>query len=337
VTFGAACLIYTKVNRSSPSEEEKESTMRKSYFYLIVSTCLLITPLITNALKLSDDSHGGVKIAFIGDTGTDDAFQAVLNLIDQEGAELTVVAGDTSYDESKDPLWDQMIRTTLGADPALIAAGNHDYKDSDISDVITLGQKRLDEQTRVQCDGQYAEKMHCQIDNVYLVLSAIGSSGSRKRHENFIKSQLSQAPEDAWRICVWHKNQRDMQVGSKSNDVGWDAYETCRKYGALISTGHEHSYSRTHLLSNMRNQIVASTASRFTLSEGETFAFVSGLGGKDIRDQEREGYWWASIYSEDQDAKYGALFATFYDKHAEFYFKNINNEIIDRFTVLKGY
>jgi hypothetical protein len=87
----------------------------------------------------------------------------------------------------------------------------------------------------------------------------------------------------------------------------------------------------------MSSQTVASTESTFTVSEGETFAFVSGLGGKYIRDQERSGDWWASIYTETQDATYGAMFGTFYEDHADFYFKNINNEVIDKFTVLKGY
>jgi hypothetical protein len=288
------------------------------------------------------DGDGGnngdaVKIAFIGDTGAGGNFQAVLNLIQSEGADLTLVAGDTSYNSSRDDNWDAMVRNSLGADPALIAAGNHDYGDSNFADVIAYGQSRLNNQNNVQCAGTYAEKMTCQIENVYIVLSAIGSSGSRNDHENFISNSLNNAPANAWRICAWHKNQRDMQAGGKSDEVGWTAYETCRQSGAIISTGHEHSYSRTHLLSDMSSKTVASTSSSFTVSEGETFAFVSGLGGVGIRDQERNGNWWARIYTATQGATYGAMFGTFYEDRAEFYFKNINGQIIDQFTVLKGY
>jgi hypothetical protein len=280
---------------------------------------------------------GGIKIAFIGDTGAGSNFQSVLNLIKAEGAELTIVAGDTSYDSNKDDNWDSMVRNTLGSDPALIAAGNHDYGDSNINDVISYGKSRLNNQNNVQCTGRYAEQMTCQLGNVHIVLSAIGASGNRSDHESYITNSLNDAPNGDWRICAWHKNQRDMQVGGKSDEVGWTAYETCRQQGAIISTGHEHSYSRTHLLSDMSSQQITSTSSNFTVEEGKTFAFVSGLGGIGTRDQERNGDWWASIYTSTQGARYGAMFATFYDDYAEFYFKTINGEIIDQFTVNKGY
>ena len=283
-------------------------------------------------------SSDGVKIAFIGDTGAGSNFQNVLNLIKREGAELTIVAGDTSYSSSKDDNWDSMVQSTLGSsDPAIVAAGNHDYDDSNFSDVRSFGEARLNRATNVACTGSYAEKMTCQYKNVHIVLSAIGASGSRSSHESYIANSLNDAPEGSWRICAWHKNQRDMQVGGKSDEVGWTAYETCRQQGAIISTGHEHSYSRTHLLSDMSEKTIASTASTFTVTEGRTFAFVSGLGGIGIRDQERGGDWWSKIYTSTQGARYGAMFGTFYEDRADFYFKNIDGQVIDQFTVMKGY
>ena len=280
----------------------------------------------------------GVKVAFIGDTGAGGNFQSVLNLIKQEGAELTIVAGDTSYSSSRDDDWDAMVRATLGpSDPVLVAAGNHDYGDSNFETMRSFGESRLNRQSAVSCNGSYAEQMTCSYKNLYFVLSAIGSGGSRSDHENYISNRLNNAPANAWRICTWHKNQREMQVGGKSDEVGWTAYETCRRNGAIIATGHEHSYSRTHLLSDMSERTVASSSSTFTITEGRTFAFVSGLGGIGIRDQERSGNWWASIYTSTQGARYGALFGTFFDDRAEFYFKNVNGQIIDRFTVMKGY
>lgn len=284
------------------------------------------------------NNNEGVKVAFIGDTGAGSNFQSVLNLIKREGAELTIVAGDTSYSSSRDDDWDAMVRNTLGnSDPAIIAAGNHDYGDSNFSDVKSYGQSRLNRQSAVNCSGSYGEQMSCRYKNLYIVLSAIGSSGSRSDHESYIQNRLANAPANSWRICAWHKNQRDMQAGGKTDEVGWTAYETCRREGAIIATGHEHSYSRTHLLSDMSDKTIASTSSTFTVTEGRTFAFVSGLGGIGIRDQERSGNWWASIYTSTQGARYGAMFATFYDDRADFYFKNINGQIIDSFTVMKGY
>jgi cytochrome c peroxidase len=280
----------------------------------------------------------GTKIAFIGDTGAGGNFQNVLNLIKAEGAELTIVAGDTSYSSSRDDDWDAMVRNTLGnSDPALVVAGNHDYGDSNFGNVRSFGQNRLNRQSAVQCSGDYAEKMNCNYKNVHFVMSAIGASGSQSSHESFISNSLNNIPDGAWRICAWHKNQRDMQVGGKTDETGWTAYETCRQQGAIITTGHEHSYSRTHLLSDMSSQTIASKSSTMTVEEGKTIAFVSGLGGVGIRDQERGGDHWAKIYTSSQGARYGAMFGTFYEDRAEFYFKNINGQIIDQFTVMKGY
>jgi hypothetical protein len=74
------------------------------------------------------------------------------------------------------------------------------------------------------------------------------------------------------------------------------------------------------------------------LTKGQTFVFVSGLGGASIRDQELEGAWWASIYTSDQSANYGALFGTFnvngIPNLATFYFKDIDGNVVDRFAVI---
>ena len=138
-----------------------------------------------------------------------------------------------------------------------------------------------------------------------------------------------------------------MQVGGKSDDAGWDVYRQSRIGGAIIATGHEHSYSRTHLFSNIENQTVASTSNTLTIAaddpdtaadEGRTFVFVSGLAGRGIRDQQRGGDWWASIYTADQNAKFGALFGVFHvdgnPRRAHFYFKNIDGSIVDEFFVV---
>jgi len=279
----------------------------------------------------------GTKIAFIGDTGAGSNFQKVLNLIKSEGAELTIVGGDTSYDKNKDNDWDSMVRNTLGNDAAIVVAGNHDFKDSKFSKVGSYGKKRLDRAKDVSCSGYYGEKMICNFKGVYIVMSSIGVSGSQISHESFISNSLDSAPDGAWRICAWHKNQQDMQVGGKESSTGWGTYETCRQKGAIIATGHEHSYSRTHLLSDMSDQNIASKSSTFTISEGKTFAFVSGLGGIGIRKQKRGGDHWAKIYTSTQGASFGAMFGTFFEDKAEFYFKNINGDIIDQFTAVKGY
>jgi hypothetical protein len=145
-----------------------------------------------------------------------------------------------------------------------------------------------------------------------------------------------------------------LQLGSKSNSMGWEVYENCRNAAAIIATGHEHSYSRTRSLISMQDQIVDSSCPDqpgtpdvdVCVSAGRTFAFVSGLGGKSIRNQDRclpatfpygcDGEW-AKIYTSDQAATYGVLFITFNvngdTRKATAYFKNIDGQIIDQFEI----
>ena len=134
-----------------------------------------------------------------------------------------------------------------------------------------------------------------------------------------------------------------MQVGDKLDETGWWVYEECRKGGAIIATGHEHSYSRTHLMENFEEQIVASTSNTLEIEKGRTFAFVSGIAGRTIRDQDDElasKPWWAFVYTSNQNANYGALFCAFNingvkDK-AHCYFKNIDDEVIDEFDIISN-
>ena len=93
-----------------------------------------------------------------------------------------------------------------------------------------------------------------------------------------------------WRICSWSKNMTEMQVGGKTNTVGWEVYENCKNNGAIIATAHEHTYHRTKTLVDIQNQIVDSIWSKpdkIKVDDGSTFVFVSGMGGWSIRDQDR--------------------------------------------------
>ena len=138
-------------------------------------------------------------------------------------------------------------------------------------------------------------------------------------------------------------------MGGKSSAVGWGPYETCREEGAIIATSHEHSYSRTKTLVSTEQQTVDPDwpdPNDVRVVPGATFVFVSGLDGSSIRDQERcapttypygcNGEW-ASIYTSDQGAKFGALFIEFHvdgdPGKARGYFKNVDGQIIDEFTI----
>ena len=276
-----------------------------------------------------------LKIAFIGDQGVSSNSRAVLQLIKDEGTDAVVHSGDLDY--KKDPAqWESMVNEILGPDyPYFVSAGNHDDNNwggnNGYGSLLEARMNRLG----LPWDGSIGVKSSLTYKGIFIILVAPDVIG--KDHDVYIRDKLTEN-KAVWSIASWHKNMRDMQVGGKSDDTGWGVYEESRKGGAIIATGHEHSYSRTHLLSDFPNKVVASTSDTLKISEGKSFAFVNGLGGKSIRNQERGGNWWASIYTSDQNAEYGALFGVFnlngVQNLAEFYFKNIKAEVIDHFWVV---
>ncbi len=89
-------------------------------------------------------------------------------------------------------------------------------------------------------------------------------------------------------------------------------------------------------MNDFKLQITASRSNILVLEKGKSFAFVSGLGGKSIGDQERDGAWWAAKYTEDQGADHGALFCTFNADRASCHFRDISGRVPDRFEIINA-
>jgi len=279
-------------------------------------------------------------IAFIADQGWEPAGgrsgpRAVLQLIKEEGADAVLHQGD--FDYMDDPAaWEAQIDDVLGPDfPYFVSVGNHDVDswlgDGGYQDRMERRSRRLN----IDWHGELGVRAELRFRGIHMVFGAPGVYGVDPTiYAAFFRDRLA-ADGSAWSICSWHKNQRPMQVGGKADETGWEVYERCLENGAIIATGHEHSYSRTHLLSDVRNQTVASSADTLELRSGASFVFVSGLGGRSIRAQQRSGDWWAAVYTADQGANYGALFGRFgidgQSDLAHFYFKDIDGRIADEF------
>ncbi len=283
-----------------------------------------------------------VTIAFIGDQGYEPAGsfegpRAVLRLIRDEGADAVMHQGDFDYED--DPAaWVEMIDEELGADfPYFVSVGNHDESmwegDGGYQDLMERRMTRLG----LAWEGDLGAMSSTSFMGIYMLFGAPGTLSSDPTvYADYFEDRLN-SDDSIWSICSWHKNQNLMQVGGKSDAAGWEVYERCREGGAIVATGHEHSYSRTHLLSSIENQTIASTSDTLVITPGESFVFVSGLGGRSIRDQERGGDWWAAVYTSDQGANFGALFGVFgvddREDMAYFYFKDIDGNIADEFWV----
>ncbi|MDX1575713.1 MAG: metallophosphoesterase [Kiloniellales bacterium] len=249
--------------------------------------------------------------------------------------------GDLDYRDDPDA-WDDLITDELGADfPYFVSIGNHDvsrfFSPDGYQHKLRTRLRRIED---ARCSGNLGMQSACTFRGLFFILSGIGTVPKRaddRKHVDFIREQLAQ-DTSLWRICSWHKTQRALQVGRKTDAVGWDAFEACRQGGAIIASGHEHTYSRTHLMDSFERLSVASTSSTLRIAKGRSFAFVSALGGKSIRDQDRDGPWWAAVYTSDQGANFGALFCTFFaggePDRASCYFKDIDGVVADRFAIV---
>lgn len=278
-----------------------------------------------------------LKVAFIGDTDSGASFTSVLNLVKNEGASALVVEGDMSYSANPTAWWNALEGVLGTTFPVFISRGNHD--DSSWSGYLPKAANHLGGATRVA--GAHDANYKTTYRGLVIATVKKGDTGSNI-------SGLLSGDDHIWKICSWHQNQAAMQIGGKGDEMGWDVYETCRNLGAIIETGHEHSYERTKTLTDMALQTVdptCSTPGTLCVGPGRTFSSVVGLGGNSVRDQSRclpstypygcNGEW-AFIYTNQQSATHGAQFITFNAgsaKTAVGYFKNINGATVDTFTI----
>jgi hypothetical protein len=300
----------------------------------------------------------GLKVALFGDQGMRATSRAVLKLIASEKADMIVHLGDLSYDAAPPAMWEQQVDAVLGPDfPYFAVIGNHDVPSWFIQEGFAqrLGARLSRMQgSGAHCQGEYAINASCTFRGLHFVLSGVGTYG--RDHEPFLRSAL-ETSNAQHNLCLWHKNQRDMQVGGKIDEVGWEAYQICAAHGAPVITGHEHSYSRTYALQAVgdRKQKHGSVglATDMMLGPGRTFVVVSGLGGESTRiftPEHKHDSWWASIYAGNYQVMngevrgtkpnidFGVLFITYGvdgdPTRASAYFKTIGNPsvIADEFS-----
>lgn len=311
-------------------------------------------------------TQANLKVAFIGDSGYGSSFVNVLNLIKSEGAEAVFHQGDFDYSDNPNgffPVIDSVLGTNF---PYFASVGNHDASEWNDGCSGRKGCYATHLKNRMMSIGVSPDDPNLN-DQMYSIVYKglkvvfVGEEDlpvGDAIYAPYIASQLEN-DQHIWKICSWHKNQEAMQVGGESDKMGWSVYEACRMNGAIVANAHEHSYHRTKTLSNMQLQTVDTVQhpldqmgvpgnpDSLLVSQGRTFAFVSGAGGRDIRSQDRClpttypygcHFEWAKIYTSSQGAVHGALFMTFNvdgdPNKAVGYFKNINGQIVDQFTIM---
>lgn len=301
-------------------------------------------------LEFTVETPVNFKIAFFGDSEIGAEADAVLNLVKNEGAQVVVHPGDLDY-VNNPKAFDDNINGILGTQfPYFYSVGNHDDTSWNGSNGYQSFLESRFERLGIVWQGQLGVLSSFSYQGISFVSSAPDELGvTTTVAGNYIRDELAKT-NSIWRVAFWHKNQRLMQIGGKGDEAGWGVYEESRKGGALMATGHEHSYCRTHEMSNFQTQTISSTSNTVSLTkddpstngidEGRSFGFVSGLGGRGIRDAEGgldANPWWANVYHSNNGGQYGALFGEFnYNGDASlarFYFKDIDGVVRDEFYV----
>ena len=252
----------------------------------------------------------GFRIALVGDEGIGERARAVLQLIRDQSADALVVLGDFDY-ENKAQKWAELLGT-LGADfPWFAVVGNHDVQSWPAYEPIIANKQRSIK--GADCRGKPGVQSSCLFHNVQLIMSEIGTMGDAREEEAFIKRELAES-RAKWKLCLWHKNQHDMQTGAKTDEVGWGAYIACQQAGAIIASGHEHSYERTRTLTKLGDHASGHGAlapfNELEVAPGKTFVVVSGLGGIQTRPfvgGHANDTWWGAYLTSDRDSVNGQV------------------------------
>ena len=299
---------------------------------MAAAACALLSSVLGTSLALAEP----VKVAFIGDQGVTAESRQVLELIRDEGSELLLIQGDLGYSANAASSWIDNIDSILGRDfPVLIVVGNHENHEWPA--YLQWQKDKLARVDSIRCEGDVGVKAYCTYKDIGVVQVAPGvieveGVNGNDNYAEYITQQF-ESDNSTWRICSWHKNMRDMQTGSKSDATGWGVYQSCLAQGGLVMTGHEHAYSRTHLMSSFEAKTVIHKNNEMEIGPQSSLAFVSGLGGHQIRPQVHGGDWFASVYSATQNANYGALFCSFDNDQADCYMKDVIGLVPDAFTL----
>ena len=246
-----------------------------------------------------------LTVAFTADTYIIDETSRLYRILKAEGAEWIAISGDLDYIDYPDG-WDKQITSAVGDSyPMLVASGNHDYAiwPQYQDKIVTRWQKA----GLTTCHGVVGVMHTCTWKGLTIVQITPGVfNETRGLYRNisglgdidyvqYIRDAFAKYPSP-WKICSWHKNQHLMQTGEKSDETGWGVYNECLAQGAMVMTGHEHSYERSYQMSSFQNQIFNNTDPlHLTLTPTQGIVIVQGLGGREVRlNKQPQQTWWAS-------------------------------------------
>lgn len=253
------------------------------------------------------------KIGFVGDTGARSNAKDTLDMFKDLGVDLVVHLGDLDYEDDPNKMED-LLDDTLGPNfPVLYIIGNHDI--NNWTEYIALNKKRIEKTSAadIYCEGNQGVSGYCIYKGVFIEMIGYGTLCDSSQHLETARRNLQSTPQADWRVCAWHKVHSSFQLGSESTEVSLKMYNTCIEEGAIVMTGHNHSYGRTKPI---RDAETKSVSSSYSLRKGKTLIFLNGVGGRALYSGNDEYYknpWWDITYTATSNprAEHGGVVCTF--------------------------
>lgn len=195
-----------------------------------------------------------VKVALLGDTGAGTNFASVLDLVEEEKADVVMINGDFGYGAAPSK-WANLVQSSIDISrfPIIGALGNHDVeKQKDIYIPIFESFRNEANGLKTKCTGQgtlstshdvIAVNETCTFGNVTIVASAIGQVLSKPFFETQLEEKLKDAPASNWKLVGYHFTLEAMNPGVKGNQNAFEFFDIIRRYGAIGAQAHTHTAS----------------------------------------------------------------------------------------------
>ncbi len=159
------------------------------FYFLCLFFCLLSCANSHQEETASEDTEeepessevSEVKIAFIGDQGLGENAQAVLLLMQSEGADVVFHQGDFDYTDDPDA-WDNQINEILGEDfPYLASIGNHD--ETEWEGYQTNSRTYLMEDLENQVISSTSNNLVLEKGKTFVFVSGLGGNSIREEDD----------------------------------------------------------------------------------------------------------------------------------------------------------
>lgn len=227
-----------------------------------------------------------VRVAFTADTGIDDpAGHAVLGGVGQTNPDIAIIGGDFAYQPGREADYCALVKSKINA-PVLLLPGNHEAQNGDglFSNFISCLPDK------VGVNGDYSTG-HWFVDRGNLRLIGMSpnialpqgnrsySRGTAEREQ--VKDWIDDAKAQGKKVVV-AMHITCVTVGIHGREMDSSVVDMLiGKKVDLVLSGHDHNYSRSHLLTGTYGALSAvDRDNSYAANQGTVFATVGNGGHK---------------------------------------------------------